>query len=111
MDDVPAVIRKTFEPLSLLAPSKDMRATENSEPAKQSKTTAEIGSVDPCGPAQRRRLPTKGSEGTVYGLPWKAMLMFGAEAGPVRNKDDLKKFFEFFTERLQRLYDIRFDDP
>ena len=34
------------------------------------------------------------------------MLMFGAEAGPVRNKDDLKQFFEFFTERLQRLYDI-----
>jgi hypothetical protein len=60
MDDVPAMIRKTFRP---------------------------------------------------YGIPWKAMLMFGAEAGPVRNKDDLKQFFEFFTERLQRLYDIRFDDP
>ena len=35
---------------------------ENSEPAKQSKTATEL-EADPCGPAQRRRLPTKGSEG------------------------------------------------
>jgi hypothetical protein len=30
---------------------------------------------------------------TVYGIPWKAMLMFGAEAGAVRNRDELRKFF------------------
>ena len=47
---------------------------------------------------------------TVYGIPWKVMVMYGAAAGPVRNKDDLKQFFDFITERLQRLYDIKFDD-
>ena len=34
------------------------------------------------------------------------MLTFGAEAGPVRNKAELKKFFEIITERMQRLYDV-----
>ena len=34
------------------------------------------------------------------------MLMFGAAAGPVRNKQELKKFFKIITERLRRLYDI-----
>jgi len=32
------------------------------------------------------------------------MLTFGAEAGPVRNKAELKKLFEIITERMQRLY-------
>jgi hypothetical protein len=43
---------------------------------------------------------------TVYGIPWRAMLMFGPAAGPVRNKAELQKFFEIITERLQRLYDL-----
>ena len=34
------------------------------------------------------------------------MLTFGAEAGPVRNKAELKKFFEIITERMQRLYHV-----
>jgi hypothetical protein len=34
------------------------------------------------------------------------MLMFGVAAGPVRNKAELKGFFEIITERLQRLYDV-----
>jgi hypothetical protein len=42
---------------------------------------------------------------TVYGIPWRAMLSFGA-AGPVRNRAELQKFFEIITERLQRLYDV-----
>ena len=37
-------------------------------------------------------------------FPPEAMLMFGAEAGPVRNKAGLQGFFEIITERLQRLY-------
>jgi hypothetical protein len=106
MDDLPAMIRKPFEPLSLPAPSKDTRAMENSEPAKQSKTASELEeliladllNVDGC--------PQKGVKVTVYGIPWKAMLMFGAEAGPVRNKAELQGFFEIITERLQRLYDV-----
>ena len=79
---------------------------ENSEPAKQSKTASELEeliladllNVDGC--------PQKGVKVTVYGIPWKAMLMFGAEAGPVRNKAELRGFFEIITERLQRLYDV-----
>ena len=53
--------------------------------------------------------PAQGVNVTVYGIPWNAMLMFGASAGPVRNKDDLKRFFDFIIERLQRLYEIKLD--
>jgi hypothetical protein len=55
--------------------------------------------------------PAHGVNVTVYGIPWRAMLMFGAAAGPVRNKEDLTRLFEFITERLQRLYDIKLDEP
>jgi len=78
---------------------------ETSEPVKQLKTAKELEAlilgdmlaIDGC--------PAQGVNVTVYGIPWKAMLMFGAAAGPVRNKDDLKQFFELITERYQRLYD------
>jgi kynurenine formamidase len=49
--------------------------------------------------------PARGVNVTVYGIPWKALLKFGADAGPVRNKAELQQFFEIITERLQRLYD------
>ena len=58
----------------------------------------DLGKVEGC--------PQRGVNVTVYGLPWKAMLMFGAEAGPVRNQAELRQFFEIITERLQRLYDV-----
>ena len=38
--------------------------------------------------------------------PSRAMLSFGAAAGPVRNRAELQKFFEIINERLQRLYDV-----
>jgi hypothetical protein len=50
--------------------------------------------------------PERGINVTVYGIPWKAMLMFGATAGPVRNKAELQSFFGIIVERLQRLYDV-----
>jgi hypothetical protein len=50
--------------------------------------------------------PERGVSVTVYGIPWNAMLTFGAEAGPVRNKVELKKLFKVITERLQRLYNL-----
>jgi len=50
--------------------------------------------------------PQKGVNVTVYGIPWNALLMFDAAAGPVRNRDELMTFFEIITQRLQRLYDI-----
>ena len=58
----------------------------------------DLSKVDGC--------PRAGVNMTVYGLPWNAMLMFGAAAGPVRNKEELKGFFEIIAERLQRLYDV-----
>ena len=50
--------------------------------------------------------PKRGINVTVYGIPWKAMLMFGAEAGPVRNRAELERFFGVIVERVQRLYDV-----
>lgn len=58
----------------------------------------DLSKVDGC--------PKAGVNVTVYGVPWNAMLMFGAAAGPVRNKAELQGFFEIITERLQRLYDV-----
>ena len=58
----------------------------------------DLSKVDGC--------PKRGVNVTIYGLPWNAMLMFGAAAGPVRNKAELQKFFEVIKERLQRLYDV-----
>ena len=80
---------------------------ESSEHAKQTKTAAELEAmiledlrnVDGC--------PKQWVNITVYGIPWNAMIMFGAAAGPVRNKGELKQFFEIITERLKRLYDIK----
>jgi hypothetical protein len=77
-----------------------------SEPVKQPKTAEELAAmiledlrkVDGC--------PESAVNVTVYGIPWNAMLMFGAAAGPVRNKAELQRFFEIITERLQRLYDV-----
>jgi hypothetical protein len=75
------------------------------EHIKQPKTAAELQAmiledlfkIDGC--------PERGVKVIVYGIPWNAMLMFGAAAGPVRNRDELKRFFEIIKERLQRLYD------
>ena len=80
---------------------------ESSHPLKEFKTAEEpeamiledLRNVDGC--------PEQGVNVTVYGLPWNAMQMFSAAAGPVRNKDELKHFFEIITERLKRLYDIK----
>jgi hypothetical protein len=50
--------------------------------------------------------PERGVNVTVYGIPWNAMRRFSAAAGPVRNKAELKKFFDVIVERQQRLYDM-----
>ena len=49
--------------------------------------------------------PKTGVTVYVYGIPWNALLMFDAAAGPVRNRAELKQFFNIIVERLQRLYD------
>jgi hypothetical protein len=79
---------------------------EPENPSKQIRTVEKLAAmiledlrkVDGC--------PEHGVNVTVYGIPWNAMLMFGAAAGPVRNKAELQGFFKIITERLQRLYDI-----
>jgi hypothetical protein len=79
---------------------------EDLKPRKETRTAEELtamiredlSKVDGC--------PESGVVVTIYGTPWRAMLMFGAAAGPVRNKAELQKFFEIITERLQRLYDV-----
>jgi hypothetical protein len=79
---------------------------EPENPSKQIRTAEELAAmiledlrnVDGC--------PERGVNVTVYGIPWNAMLMFGAAAGPVRNKAELQKFFEIIKERLRRLYDV-----
>ena len=79
---------------------------EPENPSKQIRTAEKLAAmiledlrkVDGC--------PEHGVNVTVYGIPWNAMLMFGAAAGPVRNKAELQRFFDIITERLQRLYDV-----
>jgi hypothetical protein len=79
---------------------------EGADRTKETRTAEELErmilqdlrNVDGC--------PERGVSVTVYGIPWNAMLTFGAEAGPVRNKAELKKLFEVITERLQRLYNL-----
>jgi hypothetical protein len=79
---------------------------EGPDHTKETKTAEELErmilqdlrNVDGC--------PERGVTVTVYGIPWHAMLTFGAEAGPVRNRVELNKFFEVITERLQRLYHL-----
>jgi hypothetical protein len=60
----------------------------------------DLGNMDGC--------PKRGLTVTVYGLsPWKSMLTFGVDAGPVPNKAELQNFCHIITERLNRLYDVR----
>jgi hypothetical protein len=73
---------------------------------KQTKTAEELAAMIHEDLSKVDGCPKAGVNVTVYGLPWKAMLMFGAAAGPVRNKEELKGFFEIIVERLQRLYDV-----
>lgn len=73
---------------------------------KEKKTEDELAAMIHADLSQMDGCPQRGVKVTVYGIPWKAMVTFGAAAGPVRNKAELQRFFEAITERLQRLYDV-----
>jgi hypothetical protein len=72
---------------------------------KETKTADELASMILADLRQVESCPKEGVTVYVYGIPWNALLMFGAAAGPVRNRAELKQFFNIIVERLQRLYD------
>lgn len=73
---------------------------------KQTKTAEELAAMILEDLSKMDGCPQRGITVTVYGIPWRSMLTFGAAAGPVRNKAELQKFCDIITERLQRLYGI-----
>jgi len=74
---------------------------------KEKKTAEELAEMIRQDLSKMNGCPKRGIEVTVYGLnPWNSMLVFGVEAGPVRNKDELLGFYDIITERLKRLYDV-----
>jgi hypothetical protein len=79
---------------------------DTSQRAKERKTAEELAGMIREDLSKVDGCPEHGVNVTVYGIPWKAMLMFGVEAGPVRNNAELLQFFQIITERLQRLYDV-----
>jgi hypothetical protein len=72
---------------------------------KQTRTAEELATMLLADLRQVDGCPKKGLTVHVYGIPWKALLMFGAAAGPVRNRTELEGFFDIIVERYQRLYD------
>jgi hypothetical protein len=79
---------------------------ERQQPPKQMRTEEELAAMIHADLSQMKDCPQEGVSVTVYGIPWKAMLTFGVAAGPVRNKAELRIFFEAIVERMQRLYDV-----
>jgi len=73
---------------------------------KEKRTAEELATSIVLDLKQMDGCPQQGVNVTVYGIPWKAMLMFGVEAGPVRNRAELQRFFDIIVERLQRLYEV-----
>jgi hypothetical protein len=73
---------------------------------KQRKTAEELAAMIQEDLSQMDGCPKQGVTVTVYGIPWKSMLTFGAAAGPVYNKAELQRFCEAITERMHRLYDV-----
>jgi hypothetical protein len=79
---------------------------ERQQPPKQMRTEKELAAMIHADLSEMEGCPQEGVSVTVYGIPWKAMLTFGVAAGPVRNKAELRIFFEAIVERMQRLYDV-----
>lgn len=79
---------------------------EGPDQSKQTKTAEELAAMILQDLSKADGCPKRAVNVTVYGMPWNAMLMFGAAAGPVQNKAELQQFFQIIKERLQRLYDV-----
>jgi hypothetical protein len=75
---------------------------------KQTKTVEELAAIIHQDLSKVEGCPETGAKVTVYGSnPWNCLLTFSADAGPVRNRAELKAFCDIITERLKRLYDVR----
>jgi len=83
---------------------------EGPEHIKQTKTAEELATMILEDLSKIDGCPKRGVNVTVYGIPWNAMLMFGAAAGSVPDRAELQRFFEIIKERLQRLYDVSVPD-
>lgn len=79
---------------------------EGPEHTKETKTAEELERMILQDLRNVGGCPERGVSVTVYGIPWHAMLTFGVEAGPVRNRAELNKLFEVIIERLQRRYNM-----
>jgi len=62
---------------------------EERERAKEQKTADELAAMIREDLRHMDGCPKQGIKVTVYGIPCKAILTFGAAAGPVRNKAEL----------------------
>jgi hypothetical protein len=75
--------------------------------AKESKTAEELAAMILEDLLNFDGSPRRGVKITVYGgKQWQAMLMFGIEAGPVRNVNEIRALIQTITERLQNRYDL-----
>jgi hypothetical protein len=79
---------------------------ESQKPERQFRTAEELAAMILADLRQVEGCPKAGVNVSVYGFPWNAMLMFGVAASPLRNKEQLRGFFEIIVGRLQRLYDV-----
>jgi hypothetical protein len=74
---------------------------------KEKKTAEDLAAMIHRDLSNMDGCPQRGVTVTVYGLdPWNALLAFGVEAGPVRNRTELQSFCDIITARLRRLYDV-----
>ena len=67
---------------------------ETTEPAKQTRTAEELATIIRGDLSKLEGCPERDVNVTIYGDPWKAMLMFGAKAGPVPKKAELQQFLK-----------------
>ena len=65
---------------------------DTSQRPKETKTADELAAMIIADLRQVEGCPKEGVTVYVYGIPWNALLMFGAAAGPVPNRAELNSF-------------------
>jgi hypothetical protein len=62
------------------------------ERPKESRTVDELADVLQLDRVQMSGCPESVLKVFAYGMPWKVLLIFGAEAGPVRHRPELQRY-------------------